>query len=157
MIRIILLDIDGVLTDGKVMMDAMGNEFKTINFKDLDAVFEMKRRGLKVGLITGEATPVTEIFKDRFQPDFFFSGCKDKPAALESILKQSGAHRDEVCYVGDGIHDVPILKKVKFAACPQNAIVEVKQRCNIHLKHNGGDGCIWELMGWIMDLKLHES
>jgi len=76
-IKLVLLDIDGVLTDGKVSVDSNGNESKTIDFKDIDAVFEMKRRGYKVGLITGEATPITLFFNARFKPDFFYMGVPD--------------------------------------------------------------------------------
>ena len=149
MIRIILLDIDGVLTNGKVTVDALGNEYKTIDFKDIDAVFEFKRLGLKVGLLTGEATPISAYFKDRFQPDFFYSGCKDKSRALDEILTQTGVSADEVCYVGDGQYDVSIMKRVKFAACPANAILEVRKLANIHLDRHGGDGCVWEMVEWM--------
>lgn len=157
MIKIVLLDIDGVLTDGKVTVDSAGNESKTIDFKDIDAIFEMKRQGLKVGLITGEGTPITRFFKDRFKPDFFYNGCKDKPAALEEILDQTGIAPDEVCYVGDGKHDIPIMKMVKFTASPANAIPEVRKLSNILLEQNGGDGCIWELLEWILSNKRHET
>jgi YrbI family 3-deoxy-D-manno-octulosonate 8-phosphate phosphatase len=157
MIRIVLLDIDGVLTNGKVTVDSAGNESKTIDYKDIDAVFEMKRQGLKVGLITGEGTPITLFFRDRFKPDFFFNGCKDKPAALKEILDQTGTAPDEVCYVGDGKHDIPIMNLVKFAGCPANAIPEVRKRSNILLKHDGGDGCVWELLEWISARNNHGS
>ena len=76
MIKTVLLDIDGVLTNGKITVDSNGNELKTIDFKDIDAVFEFKRRGLLVGLITGEATPITEYFRRRFQPEFFTKAVK---------------------------------------------------------------------------------
>lgn len=156
MIKIVLLDIDGVLTNGKVTFDSTGNEFKTIDFKDIDAIFEMKRQDLKVGLLTGEATPITLSFRERFKPDFFYNGCKDKTAALNEILAQTGVSADEICYVGDGKHDIPIMKLVKFAACPANAIPEVRELSNILLERNGGDGCIWELMEWIMNWKNHK-
>jgi YrbI family 3-deoxy-D-manno-octulosonate 8-phosphate phosphatase len=155
MIKIVLLDIDGVLTNGKVTFDSAGNESKTIDFKDIDAIFEMKRRGLKVGLITGENTPITLFFRDRFKPDFFYNGCKDKPAALKEILDETRSAPDEVCYVGDSKHDISIMKMVKFAACPANAIPEVRKLSNILLKRNGGDGCIWELMEWILKRNNH--
>jgi len=151
MIKIVLIDIDGVLTNGKVIIDSVGKEAKTINFKDIDAVFEMKRQGLKVGLLTGEDTPITQLFNERFKPDFFYKGCKDKSAALDEILSQTGDGENEVCYIGDGKYDIPILKRVNFAACPANAIQKVKEISNIPLKRNGGDGCLWELMEWIMD------
>ena len=146
MIKAVLLDIDGVLTNGKITVDSNGNELKTIDFKDIDAVFEFKRRGLLVGLITGEATPITEYFRRRFEPEFFYKGCKNKPEALSEILGKTGFTADEVCYVGDGKYDIPVMKLVKFSACPANAISDVKKTAKMQLEHCGGDGCIWELL-----------
>lgn len=152
MIRLVLLDIDGVLTDGKVTVDSQGNEYKTIDFRDIDAVFEMKRRKYQVGLVTGEATPITLFFRDRFKPDFFRNGCKNKPEALHEILEQSGISADETCYVGDGKYDIPVMKLVKYSACPSNAIPEVKEVASMQLKARGGDGCIWELLERLLSI-----
>lgn len=149
MIKLVLLDIDGVLTDGKMTVDSDGKEYKTIDMKDVDAVFEMKRRGYQIGLITGESTPITLYFKERFKPDFFYNCCKDKPKALKDILKKTGYSTEQVCYVGDGKHDIPIMKLIEFTACPANAIPEVKEIVKIKLKSNGGDGCIWELLKYL--------
>lgn len=151
MIKIVLLDIDGVLTNGKVTVDSNGIETKTIDFKDIDAVFEMKRRKLKVGLVTGEATPITRFFQERFQPDFFYNGCKDKPAALRDILAKTGLAAEDVCYVGDAKYDIPIMRLVKLSACPANAIAEVKDLADLHLTARGGDGCVWELLNWLKE------
>lgn len=157
MIKFIIMDIDGVLTDGKVTIDSSGNEYKTIDYRDIDAVFEMKRCHMKVGIITGESSAITLAFKERFKPDFFYSGCKDKARALDEIRLQTGALPEEICYVGDGRYDVAIMKMVKFAACPANAIAEVKAVSNIHLKCCGGCGCIRELLEWIKKRDNHES
>jgi len=151
MIKLVLMDIDGVLTDGRVRIDSDGKESKNINFKDLDAVFEMKQQGLKVGLITGESTPITLFFAKRFEPDFFYNGCKDKALVLNEILCKTGVSSNEVCYVGDGKHDISIMELVKFSASPANAIKKVRELSLIKLEHYGGDGCIWELLEWIME------
>ena len=152
MIKLVLLDIDGVLTNGRVTLDSIGNEYKTIDFKDIDAIFEMKRKGLKVGLITGEATPITLFFKERFKPDFFYYGCKNKPEALREILEKCGLTAEETCYVGDAKYDIPMMKLVKLSACPSNAITEVIKLANLQLKARGGEGCIWELLGKILEM-----
>ena len=149
MIKLVLTDIDGVLTDGKITVDSNGNEYKTINIKDVDAVFEMRRQKLLVGLITGEATPITLLFKERFQPDFFYTGCKNKPEALREILSQTGLSEEHTCYIGDGKYDIPVMRLVKVAACPADAISDVKALAGIHLSAFGGDGCLWELLEWL--------
>jgi YrbI family 3-deoxy-D-manno-octulosonate 8-phosphate phosphatase len=149
MIKLVLLDIDGVLTNGKVTVDSHGNESKTIDFKDIDAVFEMKRRKLLVGLLTGEATPITLFFKERFKPDFFYNGCKNKPEALKEILAKTGLSSDEACYVGDAKYDIPIMKLVGVSGCPENAIPEVKELATVQLARRGGDGCVWEFLEWL--------
>ena len=152
MIKAVLLDIDGVLTNGKVTVDSEGRESKTVDFKDIDAVFEMKRRGIKVGLLTGEATPITLFFRERFKPDFFYNGCKDKPKALAEIMTNTGFSGAEICYAGDGKYDIPVMKLVKYSACPSNAIPEVKEVASMQLKARGGDGCIWELLEKINEM-----
>lgn len=152
MIKLVLIDIDGVLTNGKVTLDSHGNEYKTMDFKDIDAIFEMKRQKLLVGLLTGEATPITLFFKERFKPDFFYNGCKNKLEALREILSQTGLNAENVCYVGDSKHDIPVMKLVKFSVCPSNAIAEVKALAGAKLNARGGDGCLWELLECIINL-----
>ena len=146
MIKLILFDIDGVLTDGKVTIDSDGKEHKTIDFRDIDAIFELKRRGYKIGLITGEGSDITLFFKERFKPDFFYNGCKNKVAALHNILEKAGYSKKEVCFVGDSKHDIPVMKEVGLSVCPANATEDVKSIAQLQLKSNGGDGCVLELM-----------
>lgn len=157
MIKIVIMDIDGVLTDGKVIIDSSGNEYKTIDYRDIDAIFEMKRRGIKVGIITGESSAITQVIRERFKPDFFYDGCKDKTTALKEVRAKTKAAPDEICYVGDGKYDIAVMKMVRFAACPTNAISEVKAVSNIQLECSGGDGCILELLKWIEEHNSHES
>jgi len=153
-IRMMILDIDGVLTNGKVTFDSEGRESKTVDFQDIDAVFEMKRRGIPVALMTGEATPITEFFRRRFQVEYFYKGCKDKPAALRDLLAATGIPAENCCYVGDGKYDIPVMKLVGLSACPANAIDEVKRLAAIRLEKRGGDGCVWELLGIVAEQSL---
>jgi YrbI family 3-deoxy-D-manno-octulosonate 8-phosphate phosphatase len=150
MIKLVLFDIDGVLTNGRVTIDSHGNEHKTINFKDLDAIAQMKQQGLKVGLVTGENTPIVQFFRDRFKPDFFYSGCKNKVEALQEIMAQTGFSAEHVCYLGDGKYDIPAMQMVKFPACPADAIGQAKALAKIKLTAAGGEGCAWELLEWII-------
>jgi YrbI family 3-deoxy-D-manno-octulosonate 8-phosphate phosphatase len=154
MIKLLLLDIDGVLTDGKVTVDSKGNEYKTISFKDIDAIFEAKRKNILVGLITGEDTPVTLFFRRRFKPDFFYKGCKDKVRALKEIMRKTKIGINEICYIGDSKHDIPVMKLIKFSACPSDALTEVKRIAKIRLKSTGGEGCVREVLTYIFNLYI---
>ena len=68
---------------------------------------------------------------------------------MREILRQTGFSAENVCYVGDAKYDIPVMKLVKFPACPSDAISEVKALAKIHLSARGGDGCVWELLEWI--------
>ena len=151
MIKVLLSDIDGVLTDGKVTFDMQGNETKTVNFVDMDAMGSFRQKGVKIGLITGEKTPIVEYFKKRFRPDFFICGCHTKDEAVKQLMAENGFDPAEVCYVGDGKYDLPVMPLVRLSACPANAIREVKAATTINLQTRGGDGAIKELLDILSD------
>ena len=157
MIRVVLLDIDGVLTDGKVTVDSNGKEYKTLDFRDIDAVYTLRGAGIKVGLVTGEDTPIAKYFKNRFKPDYFYSGCKEKLAAVEEVIAQSGAAPDEICYMGDGKLDLPVFRNVECTAAPANAIREVRELAKYKLERAGGDGCVMDLAELILSLNNASS
>ena len=151
MIKVLLSDIDGVLTDGRVTFDALGNETKTVNFIDMDAMGSFRQRGVKIGLITGEKNSIVEYFKKRFRPDFFICGCHTKDEAVKQLMEENGFDPTEVCYIGDGKYDLPVMPLVRISACPANAIREVKSAVTLNLNTRGGDGVIKELLDVLSD------
>jgi YrbI family 3-deoxy-D-manno-octulosonate 8-phosphate phosphatase len=144
-IEAVFLDIDGVLTDGAVYVDTSGNETKRILFDDIDAVFELKKVGLKIGFITGEDTPFCKFVKKRFGPDFFISGCKDKLYALKQILAETGMDKSKVCYAGDSKRDVPLLEFLPLSFTPSDVDDSIKASAKIVLKTQRGHGVIKEI------------
>ena len=151
MIKVLLSDIDGVLTDGKVTFDAAGNETKTVNFTDMDAMGSFRRAGLKIGLITGEKTPIVEVIRKRCRPDYFICGCHTKGEAVRQLMEENGFLPEDVCYIGDGKYDLPVMPLVRISACPANAIREVKAAAKLNLLTRGGDGVIKELLDTLID------
>ena len=145
-IKIILFDIDGVFTDGTILISEDGKESKRVSFKDIDAFFTLKKAGYKTGFITGEATPLTQWFNNRFAPDYFVSGCKDKGMAIQEILAKESLSAQEACYIGDSKHDIPAFNVVGLKICPHNAVKEVQFLCDVILHASGGDGVILELL-----------
>lgn len=131
-IRAVLLDIDGVLTDGTVLIDSSGGESKRISFDDIDAVFRIRRAGIAIGFLTGESTPFCDYVQRRFEPDYFVRGCKDKLAAMESVLSSNGFRREEVCFVGDSLHDCALMKSLPHSFAPVDAPDDVKA-CAKHI------------------------
>jgi 3-deoxy-D-manno-octulosonate 8-phosphate phosphatase (KDO 8-P phosphatase) len=144
-IEAVFLDIDGVLTDGAVYVDASGNETKKILFDDIDAIFEMKRAGFKIGFITGEETSFCQFVKNRFGPDFFVAGCKDKLSALKQILAETGMNKSQVCYAGDSKRDVPLLEFLPLSFTPSDVDDSIKASAKIILKTQRGHGVIKEI------------
>lgn len=146
MIELIVLDIDGVITDGSVIVDSSGREQKQINLKDIDAIFELHRRGFKLAAITGEDTEIVNYFEKRFPWTYFYRGNKTKCETMQLIEKAAGISRERICYVGDGKYDVEPLTYAGLGLCPANAIDRAKDAADIVLQNDGGKGCIWELV-----------
>ncbi len=146
MIELIVLDIDGVITDGSVIVDSNGREQKQINLKDIDAIFELHRRGFKLAAITGEDTEIVNYFEKRFPWTYFYRGNKTKCETMQQIEKATGISRERICYVGDGKYDVEPLTYAGLGLCPANAIDRAKDAADIVLQNDGGKGCIWELV-----------
>lgn len=149
MIRMILVDIDGVLTDGKFSVGTENNISKQLCFKDLDAIVSMKNNGYKIGIITGENDFFTQYISQKTALDFFEEGCKNKKQALLKIADRAGCSLDEICYIGDGKYDIEALESAGLSVCPKDAIDEVKKISDVILKRKGGEGCLAELATYL--------
>lgn len=146
MIELIVFDIDGVITDGSVIIDVNGNEQKQINLKDIDAIFELHRRGYKLAAITGEDTDIVNYFEKRFPWEYFYRGNKTKKETMQQIEQGTGIKRENICYIGDGKYDVEPLAYAGLGLCPANAIDKAKNAADIVLQNDGGKGCVWEVI-----------
>ena len=151
MIEVVLLDIDGILTDGAVYVDASGNETKRILFDDVDAYFELRRSGLKMGFITGEDTGFCDYVSRRFSPDFLIRGCKDKLAAFDTLVKEHGLKKETTCYAGDSKKDIELLQHVILSYAPADSPPEVRNSAKITLLASRGKGVIQELANDILE------
>lgn len=156
MIKIIIFDIDGVLTDGTITINEDGYEQKKINLKDIDAIFELKSKGFKIAAITGEQTNIVNYFENRFPWDYFFKGKKNKLEVIYEIEHISGINKDEICYIGDGKYDAEPIRYVGLGICPADAVDRAKNASDIVLSNKGGQGCVWELIS-ILDNYNNEN
>jgi D-sedoheptulose 7-phosphate isomerase len=149
-IKAAFFDIDGVLTDGTVYVDSEGREVKRISFEDIDAIFTLKRRGIKIGFITGENTSFIDYVKRRFQPDYIITDCKDKLAALKKLLLTEGLNREAVCYVGDSEKDMEVLNFLDRSFAPADADPSVKGAAKFITISKRGSGVIREVCHFLL-------
>ena len=143
-IRVLALDVDGVLTDGTVAYDADRGESKALSYQDLDAIREAQRRGLRVALITAESGPWTDFVRQRTNADLIIANAKDKERALRELAQVMWVELNDICYVGDGDRDAPALRLAGRALAPANATPLAKQAANQVLSRRGGDGAVHE-------------
>lgn len=150
-IRIVLTDVDGVLTDASMYYTENGDEIKRFNTYDGMAFSILREHGIKGGLITKENTELVKRRAQKLKLDYEFSGIDNKLEILDIICKKEGIGYSNVAYIGDDINDIPVLSVVGLAACPANAQSEVKALPNIlQLETSGGSGTIRELIKHII-------
>lgn len=140
-----LFDIDGILTDGAVYVDSTGKETKKILFEDIDAIFDIKRSGLKIGFITGEDNEFCDYVNRRFSPDFIIRGCKDKLNGFKTLAAKYGLDKTQVCYAGDTKSDIELLKFVGESFAPADSSAAVKEAAKEVLTVSRGEGVIQEV------------
>ena len=150
-IRLIVFDIDGVLTDGNVYVDQNGNEIKRYRLTEIDALNSIVDMGVLVAAITGEDTPIVKLFENKIDWAFFSKGCKNKSEELKRIADQLQCDIRNVCYIGDGKYDREAIINAGLGVCPANAIQEVKEIADVVLSGRGGESCVYELYQMIKE------
>ncbi|MBI3637446.1 MAG: HAD hydrolase family protein [Candidatus Rokubacteria bacterium] len=144
------LDIDGVLTDGRVTLDESGHESKTLSYCDIDAVFTARRRGVRVVLVTGEDTPWVDMVAKRLEVDAVYRGVKDKRMALRRLGADFAVSPDTVCYIGDSQRDAEAFAEVGLALAPADAADAAQQGARHVLARRGGAGAVREAVELIL-------
>jgi len=153
-IRVLLMDVDGVLTDGHVWLlshrDGTASELKGFSAYDGSGLKLARAAGLRTGLITGrESAAVTQRARE-CEIEFVYQGRAAKLPAYEEILRATGASESEVAYVGDDLPDVPILQRVGLAVAVANAVPEVKRAAHFVTLRSGGEGAVREAIELIV-------
>lgn len=145
-IRFILLDVDGVLTDGRVGFLPDGGEIKYFSIYDGLAIRLAGTLGIEVGFISGRTSLVVAQRADELGVQTVLQGSTDKVADFERLLTDRKLTPEEVAYVGDDLPDIPLLQKVGFSAAPQNAADLVKFHVHYVTRSKGGDGAVREVV-----------
>lgn len=149
-IRMLLLDVDGVLTDGGLYYSADGIELKRFHAHDGYGVVLARRHGLKVGLISGRSTPIVDARAAVLHIEDVIQGTEDKVSAMRTLQKKYGYADEEFAFVGDELFDMPLLQTVGFSAAPKNARPEVKNVVHYVTATSGGEGVAREIVELIL-------
>jgi len=149
-IKLLILDVDGTMTDGKITYSNSGEEFKSFCVKDGLAIASWIRLGKSVAIITGRESKIVENRAKELGIDYFFQKIKHKAKKAEEILYEMGLSWDNVASIGDDLNDYSMLKKSKLSFIPNNGNDFVKSRVTNVLKSNGGDGAVREMIEFIL-------
>jgi len=149
-IRLLLFDVDGVLTDGVIVMHADGSESKGFHIKDGAAIVWAQRAGVPVGLLSARASGATTHRAAQLAIRIVQQGVTSKLSAFEQILKSSGLAEEAVSYMGDDLLDLPVLDRAGLAAAPADAAREVRQAVHWVSAARGGRGAVRELIELVL-------
>ena len=150
MIKLVLLDVDGTLTDGGIYRGNNGEELKRFNVKDGYAIVNAQKLGIEFGIITGRKSELVEIRAKELKIKYLYQGISEKTVILEEIMKKDGLSKVEIAYMGDDLNDLLIMKQVGLSGTPKDAVDEVIQVADFVSKKNGGSGAVREFIEHIL-------
>ncbi len=149
-IKLLLMDCDGVLTDGRLWLTADGDEQKAFNTKDGLGLSLLHRAGLKSGIITGRSSEAVSRRAGELGVEFVRQGDPEKIEAFEEVLRLAGLKEDDVAFVGDDLTDIPIMRRVEFAVAVADAVEETRAVAHYVTRAKGGRGAVREVIEMIL-------
>lgn len=152
-IKLLILDVDGVMTDGRIIYDANGVESKFFNVKDGHGIKMLQRSGVQVGIISGRESMVVTNRAAELGITIVYQRALDKLGPYEEVLKTTGLQDHEVAYMGDDILDVPVMRRVGFAAAPADAVADVLPHVHFVTRNRGGWGAVREVCDFLLKVQ----
>jgi len=149
-IQLLALDVDGVLTDGTLIISSDGSESKFFNSLDGHGLRMWQRAGLKVALISGRESAPTQLRAEQLGIEYVFQDCHFKLPVVEKLLDQLDLTPEKVAYIGDDLPDLPVMRYVGFAVAVVNAVDEVKRHADYVTARPGGSGAVREVVEYIL-------
>jgi 3-deoxy-D-manno-octulosonate 8-phosphate phosphatase (KDO 8-P phosphatase) len=152
-IKILILDVDGVLTDGSIILDNEGNEYKSFHVRDGHGIKMLIKAGIHVALITGRYSKVVERRANELGIKEVFQKCFNKKIAYKKLVDQYSLSDSEVAYIGDDIVDVPIMSIAGLSVAVSDASADAKKYAMVVTKNRGGRGAVREITDLILKAK----
>lgn len=149
-IKLLILDVDGVMTDGRITYDNDGGELKSFDVKDGHGLKLLQRAGIEIGIITGRQSAVVARRAAELGIELVYQGAKDKLVPFNEILEKLRISAEEVAYVGDDVVDLPVMRRVGFAVTVADAVEDVKPFADLVTARDGGRGAVREVCDFLL-------
>ena len=149
-VRVLVMDVDGVLTDGRMALSERGDELKLFNTRDGVAVALARRAGFRTAIVTGETTPIAKARGEKLGVDRVVLGARRKGEAIDALLAEFGLGPEAAVFVGDDLLDIPGLERVGLAVAVADAAPEVKAVAHLVTRAAGGGGAIREVVEFVL-------
>ncbi|PWL27226.1 HAD-IIIA family hydrolase [uncultured Roseivirga sp.] len=150
-IKAIVFDVDGVLTDGGIVYDNAGMEFKRFNVKDGQIIKYLKRAEIYTAVITGRDSLVVRNRCEELKIDKHYHGIKNKLETYQKLKEKWQLTNEQIAYVGDDINDLPVLVRCGLSCTPSDGHYKVKEHVDLVLKSKGGEGVLRELADLVLE------
>jgi len=152
-IKLLICDVDGVLTKGELYLDNSSQELKAFNVKDGLGLKLLQKAGVEIAIITGRNSPIVERRMAELGIEHVYQGQRDKIAAYNELLGKLGLNADEVAYIGDDLPDLPLIKRSALGIAVADAHFSTREKANWITFNDGGCGAIRDVTDMILDAK----
>lgn len=149
-IKMLIMDVDGTLTDGKIYLGNDGEELKAFNVKDGLGINLLHREGIIPAIITGRKSEIVNIRARELRIEEVYQGVKDKLAVYKHLKEKYGLQDEEIAYVGDDLNDLPIMEEVGISFTVRDGARTLQERCDYCASKNGGEGAVREIIDLIL-------
>jgi 3-deoxy-D-manno-octulosonate 8-phosphate phosphatase (KDO 8-P phosphatase) len=151
-IKMVLLDVDGVMTNGQVLLMPDGTELKFFSIHDGFGIVSAMKRGIKIGIISGRYSPSVKIRCDELGIEDVHMDRMDKLTVLQKIASKYNFKLEEFAFIGDDVLDLPALQSVGLSVAPANAHKDIISKVDLVLEKSGGDGAVREFLDFLLSV-----
>ncbi len=152
-VKLLLMDVDGVLTDGRIIYDSEGRELKFFHVRDGHGIKLLHRFGIKTGIITGRNSKVVETRAKELGIEYVFQNASDKRLFIEKIVKEEGFKKEELAFIGDDVVDIPVFRRVGLSVTVPDASYDVRKEVDYITLNYAGKGAVREVCELILKAK----
>ena len=151
-IKMLVMDVDGTLTDGKVYISGTGELFKSFSIKDGYGIKNiLAKKNIRSAIITGRISEIVRQRAEELNISVLYQAVENKALCLEELRKKYNLEYDEIAYIGDDLNDLDAMLLCGIAGCPADADISIRQICNFISTKNGGSGAVREFIDWLVE------